>query len=186
MVLAQIRQDHANIARLLLVLEQKLKILRQDGRTINYQLMLDVIEYLQNYADRYHHPLEDAIYRYYLEHQGQASDSINRLEEEHIKLKHKTSELRDIVDMILLDAIVPQDEFINRLEEFINLQSSHLSYEEAHILPQLERELNESDWRQIEQETAVAERDDPLFGAEVAQRYRALAERIRQAEEEEV
>jgi len=181
-MLAIIREEHVNIAKLLAVLKQKLKALRAE-QPIKYTLVRDILDYLHTESDRYHHPKEDIIYDHYLRYRVVDDKVANRLREEHEKITRMTEELKDTVDMILLDAVIPQDQFADKLEHFIEVQERHMDYEESQILPAIERSFTEDDWKQVEQLWHHGRPDDPLFGKQVAEQYRELAERIESAEE---
>ena len=66
-MLSLIEQDHKKVEQLLNVLTKQLAQLQSQQHSINYVLMGDIVNYLRNYIDRYHHPKEDLIYAYYLE-----------------------------------------------------------------------------------------------------------------------
>lgn len=189
-MLTLIHKDHENIALLLELLKRKLEALRSERR-VRYDLIRDVISYLHDYDDKHHHPSEDVIYNYYLEKQKQpGSEGVNYLAKEHKQIAEATSELQTLLEMILMDAVVPSDQFIQKLSEFIDMQKRHMDYEEDKILPLLEAQLTDDDWQEIYQRLpypqlraggsplAVMQDEDPLFGKEVAERYRELRRRI--------
>ena len=134
---------------------------------------------MQEYADKYHHPKEELIYNYYLNSCAVASDIEHRLRLDHQRLKDETLELNAVVEMILMDAVVPLDQFSSKLEHYINSQFNHLKFEDTELLPAIAKALSADDWKQIEQNWQHADLDDPLFGRKVAQRYQQLAERIK-------
>jgi len=181
-MLAIIREEHVNIAKLLAVLKQKLKALRAE-QPIKYSLVRDILDYLHTESDRYHHPKEDIIYDHYLRYRVVDDKVANRLREEHQKITELTEDLKNTVEMILLDAVIPQDQFADKLEHFIEVQERHMNYEETQILPAIERSFTEDDWKQVEQQWQHGRPDDPLFGQQVAEQYRELAERIEVGEE---
>ena len=53
--------EHGYFSRLLGLLHKQVEVFRT-GQRPNYELMLDIISYLRNYSDRYHHPREDAAF----------------------------------------------------------------------------------------------------------------------------
>ena len=59
----------------------------------------------------------------------------NRLHEEHARLLDAGTELKEMVEMILMDAVIPLDQFVARLEQFIEQQEAHMNYEEGVIFP---------------------------------------------------
>jgi hemerythrin-like domain-containing protein len=176
-MLSIIHKDHANMIQLLRILKTKTHLLEQ-GKEINYRLIKAIITYLRTYSDKYHHPLEDLIYEYYLKFRVVPDHVANRLSLEHKLIKQVTIELDELIDMILLDAIVPNEQCIEKLTHFVNLQSAHLKYEEEDIFPKIEQSLTKDDWHIIEQKWQHEIYSDPLFGENVSDQYKALAERI--------
>lgn len=94
-------------------------------------------------------------------------------------LASKTKEFSLLIEMILQDAVVPQEMFINQLEDFIVTQKRHLELEERQVLPLIEELFTSDDWQYVESLWHQSE-DDPLFGSTIADRYKQLAERVRQ------
>ncbi|WP_108649981.1 hemerythrin domain-containing protein [Dongshaea marina] len=176
-MLAALRQEHRNIGKLLDVLEEKLFLLKQEKR-IRYRLIRDIIGYLHDVSDKTHHPREDLIYDYYLEYRCQDPRLVNRVKQEHQLFISASEELSALVEMILLDAVIPQQQFIEQLARFIELQRGHIQREEQELFPLLSEQLTEDDWRLVEQSWQHGQAEDPLFGKEVAERYRELAKRL--------
>lgn len=176
-MLASLRQDHLNIAKLLQLLKYKLVAIRSE-QPISYFLIRDVVDYLREVSDTYHHPKEDLIYDYYLKYRVVEGEVANRLHEEHARLLEAGTELKEMVEMILLDAVIPLDQFTARLEQFIEQQEAHMNYEEGVIFPHLRDSLTEDDWRHLEQLWQNRAINDPLFGAEVSQHFQALSRQL--------
>lgn len=176
-MLASLHKDHLNIARLLGLLKQKLVAIRSEER-VSYFLIRDVVDYLREISDKYHHPKEDIIYDYYLKYRVVEGDVANRLQLEHAKLVEAGAELREMVEMILMDAVIPLDQFTAKLEQFVALQEAHMNYEEGVIFPHLRDSLTEDDWRHLEQVWQNRAIGDPLFGPEISQHFQDLARRL--------
>ncbi|MGB5446294.1 MAG: hemerythrin domain-containing protein [Psychromonas sp.] len=179
MMLSTIHKDHVNISKLLKLLKQKIKKLEKD-KAIDYRLVKAIITYLKNYSDKYHHPMEDMIYDYYLKYRVVPDKVANRLSQEHKLIKEATIELDELLAMILLDAVVPKEQCIERLKHFVELQSAHMSYEELEILPKIEASLSEDDWIKLKDQWKDNPQSDPLFGKKISEQYKQLAERIKQ------
>ena len=176
-MLSSLHKDHLNIARLLELLKQKLAAIHAE-QPISYFLVRDVIDYLREVSDKYHHPKEDLLYDYYLKYRVVEGEVANRVQEEHVKLLEAGGELKEMVEMILMDAVIPLDQFTAKLERFVELQEAHMNYEEGIIFPHLRDSLTEDDWRHLEQNWQNRAIGDPLFGAEVSQNFQALAKRL--------
>lgn len=181
MMIERIRREHGYMARLLAILNNKLECLKQE-REINYSLIAEVVHYLMNHSEKVHHPKEDVIYRYYLKQYG-SDQVIEDLELEHQLLSEKTADFLGVVDMILQDAVVPQQVFIEQLEAFVKAQRKHMEYEEKHVLPMIIEEFTVKDWQEVESQWLQPE-NDPVFGETIADQYRQLAARVRQNEQE--
>lgn len=178
-MLSQLHKEHENISCLLNVLQNKLELIRAE-KPVRYKLIRDIIDYMNEFADKYHHPKEDHIYDYYLRCCKVDEIIENRLREDHQRLSDETNELQSIVDMILMDAVVPLEQFSEKLEAYIKNQRDHLNFEEQELLPQIAKTLSEDDWKQIELKWQFDEAEDPLFGLKVKEKYKDLAKRIQQ------
>ncbi len=181
MMIERIRREHSYMVQLLVILRNKTAQLKA-GETINYSLVFEIVSYLMNHSEKVHHPKEDIIYRHYLKHYGE-TQNIENLESEHKRLSDITAEFLLVVEMILQDAVVPQQVFISQLEGFVSAQKAHLELEERHILPMIVDTFTMKDWQMVESQWAQPE-DDPVFGNTIADQYRQLAARVRQNAEE--
>ncbi|CAH0541252.1 hemerythrin domain-containing protein [Vibrio marisflavi] len=180
MMIERIRREHGYMVRLLAILRRKLSLLRQE-KSINYSLIKEVVDYLANHSEKVHHPKEDILYNHYIAKYG--SVELENLVKEHEVLAKKTHDFMLLVEMILNDAVVPQEMFIEQLEDFLNCQKHHLDFEEQSILPAIENTFDEQDWVEVEKLWDVSE-DDPVFGSNIADKYRQLADRVRQNDNE--
>jgi len=177
-MLAIIHNDHVNMSRLLKLLRKKINQLDQDEK-IDYRLIKSVITYLRYYSDKYHHPMEDLIYDYYLTYRASSDEAVTRLSQEHKLIKKVTIELDELLDIILLDAIVPKEVCLEKLRNFVEIQAAHLAYEENEILPLIRTSLSSEDWVKIQQQWQGDAHNDPLFGDKVSEQYRTLATHIK-------
>ncbi|WED22345.1 hemerythrin domain-containing protein [Vibrio sp. JC009] len=186
MMIEQIRREHGYMVRLLAILRKKLNKIKEE-QPINYSLVKEIVDYLSSHSESTHHPKEDILYQYYMEHYGAAhtveNQEMKNLELEHKVLSEKTHEFMGIVDMILQDAVVPLDVFSEQLESFILEQKRHLDFEEREILPLISETFTTEDWQAVESQWDKSD-DDPVFGDTIADKYKQLAERVRQTEDE--
>jgi hemerythrin-like domain-containing protein len=183
MMIERIRREHGYMVRLLAILNRKVHLLEQE-QPINYGVIKEIVDYLANHSEKIHHPKEDILYHYFIDKYG-SQEQIDNLETDHQVLSEKTHSFLDIVEMILHDAVVPQELFISRLSEFIQDQKKHLDLEEQSVLPLIEKRFTTSDWQQVESQWIVVE-DDPVFGETIADRYKQLAQRVRQNDFESI
>ena len=111
-----IHKDHKNIMQLLLLVEDNINLLK-DEQEIDYQLIKSITSYLKKYADKYHHPMENLIYAHYLKYRVVEDKVANRLVDEHKNLKLITADIDEMLDMIMLDAIIPKELIIEKLSK---------------------------------------------------------------------
>ncbi len=174
-IIESLHTDHVNFSRLLALLDQQEALLR-DGELPDFEMMLDTIDYLQNYADLYHHPREDLIFRFFQERSDVAHEAIDELRRQHRVLWESTNRLRHAIDGILHGEIVPKSDFVEQLASYSSEQREHLNEEEGYILPLLKQAFSPVDWEELNR--SLPFRADPLFGPSVEQQYRALYTRI--------
>ncbi|MCE0494293.1 hemerythrin domain-containing protein [Vibrio salinus] len=182
MMIERIRREHGYMTRLLAILKSQYQRLQTEQK-VDYRLVKDIVDYLSSHSETVHHPKEDLIYHYYVEKYGD-DKHIADLAEDHVALAKKTHHFMDIIEMILQDAIVPQEVFMEQLAEFITSQKQHLDLEEREIIPIVNKTFVAADWEFLESQWEQSE-DDPVFGDNIADRYKQLAELVRNFKQEE-
>jgi hemerythrin-like domain-containing protein len=174
-MLQALQRDHVNFGKVLAVLREELAIL-EAHESPDFEHIKDALEYLQEYGNLYHHPKEDAIYHYHLEHHDNEWNIIEKLLDEHSKLERITEDLRLATEGMLHDVVTRRDHYIDKLGSFVESQSKHLEVEETRVFPMIRDAFSDEDWAAVEQQWPTP--DDPLFGAEVKEPFRVLYARI--------
>ncbi|WOT04307.1 hemerythrin domain-containing protein [Shewanella youngdeokensis] len=178
-MLARLMKDHAHIAILLNILKAKRSKL-VSGDLVNYNLVRDIVEYMQSYAEHSHHPLEEVISEFYWHKQGKAY--INEtLTFEHEKLANASVSLMATLNLILSDIVVPKENLVTDLESYVELQQSHMEFEEAKVFPKWSSLFTELDWKEIREMCRARIIDDPLFSENDSVLFEELKEYIEQA-----
>ena len=132
-MLSSLHKDHLNIARLLTLLKQKLAAIRNEQPVSYFRLGRGGLP--PGSVRQVPPPEGGHDLRLLPEVQGGGGEVANRLHEEHARLLDAGTELKEMVEMILMDAVIPLDQFTARLEEFIAQQEAHMNYEEGVIFP---------------------------------------------------
>lgn len=174
-------REHKGLKKLLEFLQVKLHMLEKD-LPIKYRLIEDTLDYIENYLNIYHHPKEDIIYNYIIEHGLDTKEYFAKTVKEHIQIGYIVEPLNATLRSILLDIITPKEVTIEQLSNFIQAQQAHLQYEESLIFPLAEAILDEKDWAIIEQSVPV-QINDPLFGENVRAEYEDLYHRLREIDD---
>lgn len=173
-VMAQLRTDHLNMARLISLLDREMRTFEEAG-TPDFELMLDILDYTLNYPELCHHPREDLVYRRLMERDPVSREVVEDLLEEHNKLTLITKELIELLRGITLDGEVPREKLGALGREYVAIHRRHIEREEITVFPLAEKALKEEDWVEID---AAISGDDPLFGPELADQYLALYKSI--------
>lgn len=164
-MLKRLKRDHQHIAILLDILTGK-HIRLAEGEAVNFNLVRDIVEYMQGYAEHSHHPLEDITYDYYVKKManiGKPLASNDQLHREHDKITQATSSLMYSLNMILSDVVISREKLISDLVNYTQLQVAHMQFEEKLLFPQFAQQLDQDDWQAIEKLCYSKLVDDPLF-----------------------
>jgi hemerythrin-like domain-containing protein len=170
--------EHMRFERMLAFLEEQMSVFHR-GEDPDYALMLDVIHYLHHFADRIHHPREDVAFERLVELDPDLRPSINRLLQEHRVIATAGEKLLHCLEDILEDVVTERSVVEAAAATYLVYYRHHVATEESEILPRAAQLLKPQDWERVA--SAVAATPDPVFGADVGERYRALRDRILKA-----
>ena len=163
--------EHARFSRLIDFLDTQMMAFHEGGHP-NYELMRDVVYYLQHYADRYHHPREDVAFELILKREPALAPVIKRLMHEHRVINTVSAKLYKYLEDILEDAFIARETVEAVAATYIVYYRNHIDSEETDILPQAAQLMKEEDWAKVA--AAIPSAPDPLFGKDVSARYRDL------------
>lgn len=168
---AQWHAEHVRFARLLDLLEEQVAAFHE-GEQPDLDLMLDIVAYLSDYADRAHHPREDEAFARLIERDPGLRVPINRLLQEHRVIKVAGEELVEHLEDMRADTMVQRATVEAAAAQYLAYYRHHQATEEREILPRAQRLLTAQDWKQVA--AAVPAQDDPLFGDPPSADYRDL------------
>jgi hemerythrin-like domain-containing protein len=159
--MARLEKDHVRIARVLENLERVL--LTDDESDINWEIVADIISYLQEYPDAVHHPVEDQLFDRVLDKGLTPAERelVHNNLAQHAQIIGATAELARDIQQILNDIVVPVPQLQAHLQDYLTLQRAHMRNEVQHLFPLAERQLGADDWQDIALQTAA--HADPLF-----------------------
>jgi hemerythrin-like domain-containing protein len=167
--------EHVYFNQLLGMLQKQLDKFHR-GDQPNYELMLDIVSYLRDYSDAFHHPREDVAFARLA---GKCPDMeliLARLEQEHRVIAHAGEVLRKLVQGVVDGSVIPRAEVEVAAATYLVYYGNHIAKEEEDVLTRAAGVLTKEDWEKVR--TAVQPARDPLFGAEPAERYRELRRQI--------
>lgn len=164
-------REHARFARFLNLLDGQLAEFHDEGSP-NYDLMRDIVHYLHDYADRYHHPREDLAFASLVQREQALKPVVDRLLQEHRVIGLTGANLLDLLDAVTSDAMVSRQAIEAAAATFLTYYRRHLETEEREVLPRAAAVLQPADWKRVED--ALPAGPDPLFDEQIRQRYRHL------------
>ncbi|MEO8008522.1 MAG: hemerythrin domain-containing protein [Betaproteobacteria bacterium] len=167
--------EHAYFKQLLDLLHKQIDLF-QTGKQPRYELMLDIISYLTEYSDKYHHPREDVAFARMANYFPNMELVLARLRQEHRLIAHLGKTLSKLLNEILGGAVIPRAQVEVAAATYLVYYGNHIAKEEEEILTRAARALTPEDWEAVR--TAVPSSQDPLFGDHPEARYQELRRQI--------
>ncbi|MDN3554660.1 hemerythrin domain-containing protein [Halomonas maura] len=143
-MLNQLRQDHANMARILHVLQLKQKTLAA-GERPNFQLVREVVDYILDYQEGFTQPLEKVCTERLKQVVPESEEVTARLARDYRALKAQLKRLSDDLDMILMDAVIPMDRFADDLRAYVEAHRAYLRDERELLFPMIRDYFQDGD-----------------------------------------
>lgn len=174
-VMTRLAQDHARLTQILNMLEGLLDRFHE-GLEPDYELMNELLEYMDNYADIVHHPTEDLIFQRANERDGGQHDVFDVLMRQHAGLSQVTKRFRKSIEGILNEEVLLREDVEANGRELVATNRAHLMLEESDAFPLAMQVLKKKDWKEIAAAAPAAE--DPVFGNPDPQRFKALYKQL--------
>ncbi|MGD8910889.1 MAG: hemerythrin domain-containing protein [Chromatiales bacterium] len=182
-LLEKLHQDHMNLSHLLDLLSAQLDALFA-GHESDFDLKIEMLDYIEHYAEQYHHATEDKIMEAVFkkpdlqDYQGVHE----RVLREHEALLGLARRFRETLEGVMQGTVLPRDEVELRGREFIALQRQHIDLEEQELFPLMDSVLSEKEVAKLEQK--VPHMDDPVFQLQDYNRFRSLIDYLELHENE--
>lgn len=177
-LLAELRRDHANVSLLLEILEEQSQRLLAMERP-DYDVMDDIMHYMTSFADAVHHPKEDVLYQRLRKLRPELQGRLLLLEQEHAEIGRLGVDLRSDIEAIESEAMVRRETVFNDARAYIGMLRNHMLWEEEELFVLLEELSGAID--KDDDDTAMPQGRDPLFGGEVERDFERLFVSIRQS-----
>ena len=167
--------EHIYFRRLLELLQDQLDSFHR-GERPNYELMLDIVAYLRDYSDQYHHPREDVAFARLAQRCPDLRLDLARLAQEHRVIARAGETLRQHLEAVLGGSMIPRAEVEVAAATYLVYYGNHIAKEDELVLERAEKALTPEDWKAVK--AAVTPRPDPVFGEHPEERYKALRREI--------
>jgi hemerythrin-like domain-containing protein len=175
-----LRQEHRNIEKLLLVMEQELTVFDR-GERPDYEVFGAIIEFFKNYPDTCHHPKEDIIYEKFRTRDRGRAASIADLEAEHREGAVRLRRVAQAIESVLNDQELLRESVDRIVRDFIDNERKHIALEEELVFPAIVDTLQAGDWADIA--LTLADRYGPPSQADFEEQFSTLRRDILELEE---
>lgn len=149
-LLQQLNADHKVMARILYCLQTQIKGLEDPDFLVHTPQILDILDYISYVPERWHHPIEDLIFKRMLERAPPHPSHIVAVLNEHEGLEQLTEELKLAFNQVATDSSVPISHLYQTATIYLTRQLLHLDAEETVLFPMAQELLTESDWNELE------------------------------------
>ena len=171
-----IRDEHRALASVMKGLEYLMDQFRQGFLEPDFVLLGALLQYIEQYPDKLHHPKEDQyLFPALRERDASAAATLDQLEEQHHQGPTVIFSVRVALAQFEADrSALPT--LAAAVTDYAQFQWAHMRLEEEQILPLAQKALLPADWERID--AAFLTNDDPLVGTGQQQEFRELFRRV--------
>ena len=170
-IIAALKRDHVDIAKLLESLESEILAI-EVGKTPAYPLMQDIMCYMAQHSDRFHHPKEDLLFAQLLKRDPGVRADVEDLIKEHVVIGLAGQEFASLLCASGVDSVNVREQLGTSGFDYIRALREHMLREEKELFPLAMKVLTQEEWQVIDE--AVNTIDDPLFDEMTADDYQRL------------
>jgi hemerythrin-like domain-containing protein len=144
-----IKDEHRSMAAVLNGLISQVQEVRAQRTQPNFYLLSAMLDYIQAYPERLHHPKEDEyLFRFLRMRSSEAHPILDELQAQHVEGRDLLDDLRQKLDEYRESG--NPDAFEKALNGYAAFHWDHMRKEEEIVLPMAERHLTEEDWQTID------------------------------------
>jgi len=169
--------EHRHIASVMRLFSEQLDAI-EGGDMIDTHVVYEIMDYMVNWPDRFHHPREDLIYGRVAELDATAADNVDSLQRDHDAMARSG---REVLHNIQLwrGGEKSGAELVRSGRAYVEHMYEHMNSEEKLVFPQIEQILTAEDWRELSRDDQLRPVADPVFGHVVQREFRNMARKLR-------
>jgi hemerythrin-like domain-containing protein len=175
-VLDIIRDEHRSIYAVLDGLRYLARHNLTARLTIDPKVFRAMLNYLETYAERLHHPKEEYLFAALRQFGKQSEAALARLERDHAGGERTLRDLDHCLARCEAAGETRFAAFANAVEDFVRDYLQHMKKEEDEVFPLALKLLTPGDWAVID--TAYAEDHDPYVAAQEKRDLGEILDRI--------
>ena len=171
----RIIKDHGHLMRLLACLDEEISGYREGAtRRPRISIIVDALEYLHNYSDSFHHPLESRLIARLRPSitSLKTRKRLDEIEAQHQEVNSITDRLIEKFEAIRNDQIVPIGPLLADYQCYADIQKQHIKIENTWMIPTMIKLLTEDDIASVND--ILDDHPDPLFVAYLWNAYEDL------------
>jgi len=169
--------EHRSLAAVMHGMLYLVRDIRLRGAAPRFDVLAAMIDYINAFPERFHHPKEEAyLFRLLARRWTDAAPLIDRLQEEHRLGAAKIRTLEQALERYRRGGAGEFRAFAEAVADYAKLQWQHMRTEEDELIPLARAYLTASDWKVIDE--AFSGHTDPLFAVETEHEYENLFRRI--------
>jgi len=146
--LNKLRRDHGNMARLLYVLSLRHTTL-EEGERPDFRQIREIVDYILDYMDGFLKPLERLYSENLLSGKPDGEALSRRMTDDYRALHTRLKLLSETLDMILMDAVVPMERFIDDFKAYLDAHQAYLKAEREKLFPFLRLYLTDAEQQEL-------------------------------------
>ena len=170
-VISALHRDHVNITKLIELLESEILAI-EVGKTPDYPLLQDIMRYMTQYPDRFHHPKETVVFEQLVKRDPGSRTDVDKLVKEHLSIGLAGQKFDKLLRTTVVDSVGVREQLGTSGFAYIRALRKHMLTEETKLFPLAMAVLTKKDWQLIDEEVNAI--DDPLFGTTITERYQQL------------
>lgn len=172
--MSTIHAEHRSLSAVLWSLNY---LARETRIAPDFELLSLMIDYIEMFPERLHHPKEDQYLFAALRRRTPDADALLQpLAAEHARGAHMIDDLRFALARYRVAGEARRAEFAAAVHAYVQFHWEHMRKEEEMVLPLAAQVLTQDDWQAIA--AAFSESGDPLLGPEAQTALRALFQTI--------
>ena len=170
--LGTLKDEHRYFQSLFDIAHEQQELLENDG-DVDLDILQEVLQYLAEYPDDYHHPREDLMFDRLREMDSKSGKIIDNVLAGHDEIHKEGNRLYFTVMRANNGENIRRGKLSGDLKRFVSGYEKHMHEEEDAVFTRALETLSNDDWAELDEQMEHV--DDPLFGTRVRRRYRHLA-----------
>ena len=131
--------------RLLDALERQINAFADDGHA-DLEIVEAIADYILEYPDRFHHPVEDLVLAELRQRDASAALPSEGLESEHERIGQLARDFHTAVETLISDEPARRADFIDTARAFVVAMRDHIAREDREFFPAAEAALTRDDF----------------------------------------